>query len=145
LDKQENAFVDVNPVIFIEKGEILLAKRVDNIVEGGKWHLPGGRVKYDETFEMTLKRVTLEKTNLLVELKHPILEENLVGIYDDPKRDPREHIIGLALLCRIIGGTVKPKGKVKELRSVSEKGTEGLEIAFDHRKMVKDAFSINPN
>jgi len=73
--------VDVNPVIVTSDGKIVLAKRVKGIVGGGKWHLPGGRVQFKETFESALKRETFVKTNLKVKLFHPSLKESLVGIY----------------------------------------------------------------
>lgn len=139
---QKNAYVDVNPVIITSEDKIILAKRTKNIVEGGLWHLPGGRVLFNETFEMTLKRVALNKTSLLVALLYPTLKESLVGIYDDPKRDPREHVIGLAFLCRIVGGATKPGDKVEEVKSFSEFEIKDLEIAFDHRKMIEDASKL---
>ena len=54
---QKNAYVDVNPVIVTSVGEIVLAKRREGIVEGGKWHLPGGRVQFMETLKKTLRKV----------------------------------------------------------------------------------------
>jgi len=84
MTNQKNAYVDVNPVIVTSEGKIILAKRIKDIVGGGKWHLPGGRVQFKETFETTLKRVAFTKTNLKVELFYPSLKESLVGIYDDP-------------------------------------------------------------
>jgi ADP-ribose pyrophosphatase YjhB (NUDIX family) len=139
---QKNAYIDVNPVIVTSDGKIVLAKRVQGIVEGGKWHLPGGRVQFKETLEATLKRVALAKTNLKVKLFYPSLKESLVGIYDDPERDPREHVISLAFLCKIADGETKPGAKVDAVNSFSEEETKNLEIAFDHNKTVKDTFSM---
>jgi ADP-ribose pyrophosphatase YjhB (NUDIX family) len=139
---QKNAYVDVNPVIVTSDGKIVLAKRIQGIVGGGKWHLPGGRVQFKETLETTLKRVALAKTNLKVKLFYPSLKESLVGIYDDPERDPREHVISITFLCKIADGETKPGTKVDAVNSFSEVETKSLEIAFDHNKTVKDAFSI---
>ena len=139
---QKSAYLDVNPVIVTSDGKIVLAKRRKDIVGGGIWHLPGGRVQYKETFETTLKRVAFAKTNLKVELFYPSLKENLVGIYDDPERDPREHVVSIAFLCKIVGGDAKPGAKVDAVKSFSEAETNNLEIAFDHAKTVDDAFAI---
>ena len=109
---------------------------------GGKWHLPGGRVQYKETLESTPKRITYEKTNLKSKLFYQSLKESLVGIYDNPKRDPREHVISIAFLCKITEGKTKPGAKVEAVNSFSEAETKNLEIAFDHQKTVEDAFSI---
>ena len=141
MTNQKNAYVDVNPVIVTSEDKIVLAKRAKDIVGGGKWHLPGGRVKFKETFEIALKRIAFAKTNLQIELFYPSLKENLVGIYDDPERDPREHVISIAFLCRIVAGETKPGEKVDEVESFSETETKKLEIAFDHRKTVEDAFA----
>ena len=109
---------------------------------GGKWHLPGGRVQYKETLESTPKRITYEKTNLKSKLFYQSLKESLVGIYDNPKRNPREHVISIAFLCKITEGRTKPGAKVEAVNSFSEAETKNLEIAFDHQKTVEDAFSI---
>jgi ADP-ribose pyrophosphatase YjhB (NUDIX family) len=85
---QKNAYIDANPVIVTSDDKIVLAKRMKGIVGGGKWHLPGGRVQFKETLEATLKRVAITKTNLKVKLFYPSLKESLVGIYDDPEREP---------------------------------------------------------
>ena len=134
--------MDANPVIVTADGKIVLAKRIEGSVGGGKWPLPGGRVQFKETFEDTLKRVSFVKTNLKVKLFYPSLKESLVGIYDSPERDPREHVISIAFLCKIAHGEPKPGAKVDEVKSFSEAETKKLEIAFDHRKTVEDAFYI---
>jgi ADP-ribose pyrophosphatase YjhB (NUDIX family) len=139
---QKNAYMDINPVIITNENQIIFAKRTKNIVGGGQWHLPGGRVLLNETFEMTLKRVAFDKTNLQIELLYPSLKESLVGIYDDPKRDPREHVIGLAFLCKIVSGKIKPGHKVDEVKGFSLFEIKHLKIAFDHKKMVEDASDI---
>lgn len=145
MTKQKNAYVDVNPVIVTPDRKLVLAKRTQGMVGGGKWHLPGGRVQYKETLEATLKRVAYAKTNLKIKLVYPSLKESLVGIYDNPERDPREHVISIAFLCKIAEGETKPGTKVDAVNSFSESEIKNLEIAFDHRRTVKDAFSILKN
>ena len=145
MTTQKNAYIDANPVIVTSEGKIVLAKRIKGIVGGGKWHLPGGRVQFKETLETTLKRVALTKTNLKVKLFYPSLKESLVGIYDNPERDPREHVISIAFLCKIVNGETKPGAKVDAVNSFSEAETKNLEIAFDHEKPVEDAFSMLKN
>lgn len=142
---QANAYVDVNPVIIISTDSIILAKRAENIVEGGKWHLPGGRVLFNETFETILKKVAFNKTNLHIELFYPSLKESLVGIYDDPKRDSREHVVGLAFLCKIVDGEAKPGLNVKEVKSFSKFEIKDLQIGFDHKTMIRDAYGALKN
>jgi 8-oxo-dGTP diphosphatase len=109
MTAQKNAYLNVNPVILTSDGKIVLAKRIKGIIGGGKWHLSGGRVQFKETFETTLNRVAFGKTNLKVELSYPSLKESLVGIYDNSERDPREHVISIAFLCKIVDGETKPE------------------------------------
>ena len=47
-----------------------------------------------------------------------------------------------AFLCKITEGKTKPGTKVEAVNSFSEAETKNLEIAFDHRKTVEEAFSI---
>ncbi|MEJ2281246.1 MAG: NUDIX domain-containing protein [Candidatus Bathyarchaeota archaeon] len=139
---QKSAYVDVNPVIVTPNCNIILAKRKIGITEGGKWHLPGGRVQFRETLVETLKRISLLKTNLRVALFYSSLKDSLVGIYDDPNRDPREHVISIAFFCEIINGDIMSGAKVDEVKSFSEMEIKDLDIAFDHRKTLDDAFVI---
>lgn len=140
MSAQKNAYIDANPVIVSSNCKIILAKRKKGSVGGGKWHLPGGRVQFRETFEETLKRVSLIKTNLKVGLSYSSLEQSLVGIYDNPDRDPREHVISIAFFCRILGGEIKPGANVDDVKSFSERELKNLEIAFDHRRTLEEAF-----
>jgi len=142
---QKSAYVDVNPVIVTTEGKIVLAKRAKVIVGGGMWHLPGGRVQFKETFETALKRITSVKTNLKIELFFSSLKKSLVGVYDDPERDPREYVISIAFLCKTADGKIKAGANVDEVKSFSEKEIKKVDIAFDHRKTVEDAFSILSN
>lgn len=140
MSVQKSAYVDTNPVIVTPNCKIILAKRKIGIIGGGKWHLPGGRVQLRETLVETLKRVSFVKTNLRVDLFYPSLKDSLVGIYDDPDRDPREHVISIAFFCKIINGNIMPGAKVDEVKSFSEIEIKDLDIAFDHRKTLEDAF-----
>jgi 8-oxo-dGTP diphosphatase len=142
---QKNAYIDVNPVIVTKDNKIVLAKRIKEIVEGGKWHLPGGRVQYKETLETSLKRLAKTKTNLKIELFYPSLKQSIVGIYDNPERDPREHVISIAVLCKPVDGELKPGPKVDAVKSFSLEETKKVEVAFDHRRTVEDAFSMLTN
>ena len=49
------------------------------------WALPGGFVDYGESVETAARREALEETGLMVELVA------LLGVYSDPRRDPRQH------------------------------------------------------
>lgn len=116
--------------VLIENGRILLINRAKE-PDLGKWAIPGGRIEENETAEECLKREFKEETGLDVE---PV---KLIGIYSDPKRDPRK-IIGAAYIVKRIGGEIKAgddAGEAKWFR-IEELPAE---LAFDHREILKDA------
>lgn len=61
-------------VIVNSNQEILLAKRPDNLHQGGKWEFPGGKVEQDETVAEALKRELKEEVNLALTSSTPFME-----------------------------------------------------------------------
>ncbi len=137
---QSYAYLDVNPVIMTSDNKIILTKRIDKVLEGGKWHFPGGRVLSGERIESALRRHAKRKTGLDITLHRASLVKDLIGVYDDPKRDPRGHIIALAYLCRVVGGKIKPGYNVSEVVEFDEDRLKGVEIGFDHKQIALDSF-----
>ena len=66
--------------------EIILIKRKNNPFKN-LWALPGGYVEYNEKTEDAVIREIFEETGILTKIK------NLIGVYSDPKRDPRPYNI----------------------------------------------------
>ena len=120
----------VDALIINSKREILLTKR--NIKPfRGLWVLPGGHVKYGETVEHALKREVKEETGLKVKII------KLHGVYSNPRRDPRYHIICVSYICARLSGKIKTNFEVGEisffpLRNLPKK------MGFDHRKIIVD-------
>lgn len=117
--------------ILIEGDKILLIRRGKEPFKG-MWGVPGGRIEDDETAEQCLVREMKEETGLdVVPLK-------LVGLYSDPKRDPRL-IIAAAYLVKRVGGEVRGGDDAAEARWY---GLEDMPaLCTDHGKMVKDAIA----
>ncbi|MCP8304983.1 MAG: NUDIX hydrolase [archaeon] len=136
---QSYAYLDVNPVIITSDNKIILTKRIDEVLEGGKWHFPGGRVLAGERIESALRRHTKRKTGLDITLHRGSLVEDLIGVYDDPARDPRGHVIALAYLCRVVGGEARPGYNVSEVAEFDEESLKGVEIGFDHKQIALDS------
>ncbi|NCN45010.1 MAG: DNA mismatch repair protein MutT [Candidatus Pacebacteria bacterium CG10_big_fil_rev_8_21_14_0_10_36_11] len=80
----------VDAVIFNQKNEVLLVKRNTQPSEG-LWHLPGGVVRKNELLENTVKRVVATEVG---SIDFEIIE--MLGVFDDPKRDPRGHFVTCA-------------------------------------------------
>ncbi len=115
--------------LIIQKGKVLLVKRKFEPYKGF-WAVPGGFVEEGETVEEACRREALEETGVKVKLV------KFVGVYSDPKRDPRGTIT-VAFIAKPL--SKKGKGDV-EVESVKWFGLDELpEIGFDHAKMIRDA------
>jgi 8-oxo-dGTP diphosphatase len=116
--------------IIERNSEALLIKR-KNPPFKDRWALPGGFVEYGEPLEDALRREVKEETSLDVEIKR------LHGVYSDPKRDPRGHVISI---CYVASGRGEPAGgdDAVESRFFLFKELLKLNLAFDHNRILKD-------
>src|SRR2546427_12211147 len=69
----------------------------------GMHALPGGHVELGETMEAAMLREFHEETGLRVEV------ERIVGVYSDPRRDPRGPLVSVAYSLRATGGTLRAR------------------------------------
>lgn len=94
--------------------------------------LPGGFVNEGETVEDAMKREAMEETSLLVE---PI---DILGVYSDPKRDPRKHVMTVVFVGIIIEGSGKAGDDAASLVWVDLAEIGKQHIAFDHATILRD-------
>jgi 8-oxo-dGTP diphosphatase len=132
---------DINPLIVKDK-KILLGKRIENVQFGGTWHMPGGKVFLNERFIDSLKRMTKLKTNLDIDYMFETTNSSLVGVYDDPIRDPREHVAGITFFCKVLSGELKPGGNCSDVKFFDESEIKSLNTAFGHDYMLLDGVTI---
>ncbi len=104
----------------------------------GLWALPGGFCEYGETTEECCARETLEETGLTV------LVGELLGVYSDPKRDPRGHTVTVLYAARPVRGTPKGSDDAAEARWFAKKEIRGLKIAFDHGEIIARQLARRP-
>ena len=139
---QEEVKFDINPFI-LHENKVVLAKRSPDSLFGNHWHLPGGKVKVGERIIDALKRLAKMKTGYEIDLLYPsVLMERLIGIYDSPKRDKREHIVGMIFACSIIGGLRQPGKNITEVSLFYKDEISKLKLAFDHKKIIEDGFDL---
>lgn len=122
----------VDSIIVSAGGEVVLVKRRFDPYKNC-WALPGGMVEYGETVEAAALREAKEETGLDIGI------ERLVGVYSDPKRDPRGHFVSVCFLCKPIGGELRARDETEEVKFFSKEELKGIRLAFDHEKMLKDA------
>ncbi len=122
----------VDVVVPSEEGHVLLIRRASDPYEG-LWALPGGFVEVGETLEAAAAREAEEETGLEVEVVR------LVGVYSDPDRDPRGHNVSVAFLARVLSGDLVAATDASEVAVLDP---SSVELAFDHRKIIEDALSL---
>ncbi|MBZ2164961.1 NUDIX hydrolase [Methanobacterium spitsbergense] len=130
----KNPLLTVDTVI-IHKESVTLIKR-KNPPYKGSWALPGGFVEYDETVESAAIRETKEETGLDVTLG------DIVGVYSNPERDPRGHIISICFLGKKIGGKLVADTDAAEVKYFCLDEVSTIDLAFDHGKILEDAFDL---
>src|SRR5512136_2104764 len=117
-------------IIFYGGGIVLIER--DRPPYAGCYALPGGFVEMGETVEAAAVREAREETGLTIELL------GLVGIYSNPARDPRGHVVSAAFLARgrgdLTAGSDARRAQVFPLMGLPP-------LAFDHDKIISDALS----
>ena len=116
--------------LVLKDKKILLIKR-KNYPFKGKWALPGGFVEYGEKTEDAAVREVFEETGLKTKIKE------IIGVYSDPKRDPRGHTVSVIYLLEMCGGKLKSNDDASDAKFFDL--NQLPKLAFDHNKIVKDA------
>jgi len=113
----------------IKDGKILLIERKNEPFKG-KWALPGGFVEYGEKVEDAVVREVNEETGLDTKII------DIVGVYSDPSRDPRGHVVTVVYLLEILDGEIKGSDDAADAKFFDLNDLPKL--AFDHNVVLKD-------
>jgi len=117
-------------VVFDRRGRVLLIRRKNPPFQGG-YALPGGFVDVGERIEDACRRELNEETGLNVG------NLQLVGVYSDPKRDPRGHTCSVAYLSRVDDANPTAGDDAAAAEWVDDWRSQSL--AFDHAQIIADA------
>jgi 8-oxo-dGTP diphosphatase len=130
-----NCALTTDCIIF--KGEDVVLIRRKNQPFKGRYALPGGFVDDGETVEAACAREAKEETGL--DVKNLVF----VGVYSDPGRDPRGRTVSCAFLAEADLMDLQAGDDAAEVELVSNWQQE--ELAFDHKKILQDAWAIRNN
>jgi 8-oxo-dGTP diphosphatase len=123
--------VTVDTLVRDRRGRVLLVKRGRPPFEGN-WALPGGFCEYGETTEECGRRETREETGINVKIGR------LLGVYSDPKRDPRWHTVTVLYAGKPLSGKARGSDDAAEALWFPTKELAGLDYAFDHGEIIRE-------
>jgi 8-oxo-dGTP diphosphatase len=109
------------------KGIVLIERRYEPL----GYALPGGFVEVGETVEKAVLREVKEETGLDAQIV------KLLGVYSEPNRDPRFHVVSVVFVLDAYG---EPKGgdDAKKALVFPIEDLPFDKIVFDHAKILKD-------
>ncbi|MFN3870601.1 MAG: NUDIX domain-containing protein [Aquificaceae bacterium] len=93
--------------------------------------LPGGFVEIGESVETAILREIKEETSLEARIR------SLFGVYSDPQRDPRFHVVSIVFVCDA-EGTPKAGDDAKKVRVFKLEELPLDSMSFDHGRILMD-------
>lgn len=120
--------------IYIKDGKVLLVQRSHEPFKGW-WITPGGFVDKGERVAEAAEREFFEETGLKGKAT------KILGIYDDPDRDPRGHVVTVAYLIESTAGKIKISEESYDVKFFDvNKLPEN--IVQDSKGMIIDALNL---
>ncbi len=124
---QRHPFVAVDGLVL--HGGKLVAVRRKNEPYRDMAALPGGFIELGEKAEEAVVREVREETGLQTRVVR------LVGVFSDPKRDPRGHVISIAYGLEETGGELRAGNDAAAIILLDPDGN--VAMAFDHATIVR--------
>ena len=113
-------------VIEIDDRIVLVERRF----EPREWALPGGFVEVGETVEAAAVREAKEETGLDIHLRA------LLGVYSDPARDARKHVVSVVFVATATGTPAAADDAARAI--LVDPADAPAPIAFDHARILSD-------
>jgi 8-oxo-dGTP diphosphatase len=129
--------VTVGAIVVNDKNEVLLIKRSQDMLNGGKYSVPGGFLDRNEDTKQGALRELKEETGLDGEII------SLFKINDNPNRrkEDRQNVDFLYLI-KIVGESTKHDKETSTSEWFSKEKLPGEEeFAFDHRDVILEYFN----
>ena len=129
-----------NPIptvdVIIEQNSRILMIRRKNDPYKGCLALPGGFVDEGERIEDAARREANEETSLNIHLV------DILGVYSDPRRDPRKHIVTVVFVGIIVSGDLRANDDAASIEWIQLGSIDQLQqqkmLAFDHAQILRD-------
>lgn len=120
-------------IIIQRNSQILFVKRKKEPFKG-MLTFPGGFVDNNEKVEDTAIREVKEETSLSVKLI------DILGVYSDPTRDPRGHIISTVFIAEISDDHIEATAKddAADIKWMDIDNIDNENFGFDHKKIILD-------
>jgi len=128
----KNPSVTVDVIVFTvidNELKVLLVKRKYEPFQG-KWVIPGGFVRAEESLEDAAKRELLEETNV----KDIYMEQ--LYTFGAPKRDPRGRVITIAYMSLINSSNIDLKASSDAAEAKWHPIYKMPELGFDHKDIL---------
>ena len=137
--KYRNPVPTINAIIHNKKNQILFIKRTQEPFKN-YLSLPWGFINYGEKAEDALRRKVKEETSLNIE---PL---EILGVYSDPNRDPRGHVLSTVFICLIVDDSDGKDGKCSgEICWIKLNEIDGNAYSFDHKIIIEDYLKWRSN
>jgi len=130
----QRPFLAVDIVCITPAGLVLIERKWPPL----GYALPGGHVDYNESCENAAHREIKEETGLDIAII------GCLGIYSDPRRDPRKHCVSAAYLAHSTGNPIaaddaKSIRIVKHFNHLTNKTIFNHNLCFDHATIIENA------
>lgn len=91
--------------------------------------LPGGFVDIGESVEDALEREMKEEVQLEIEI------EDLLGVYSNPSRDSRFHVVSVVYICRADKNPIAADD-AKSVKVIPLNDLQEIDLVFDHNEII---------
>jgi 8-oxo-dGTP diphosphatase len=130
---EDHPWISADAVVFDLHDRLLLIRRKHQPFKG-LHAFPGGFVELGETTEAAALRELKEETGIDAE------DPQLIGVYSNPERDPRHHVVTIAYLFFV--ESAEPVAGDDASAAEFRHDWASLPLAFDHEHILKDAIAL---